>query len=130
MMTPQEQEHMDHVLGSASEFQNCYQESQIKHSSRESETSRKIRALNDLGMHVVVGKTPAHCGVTDAIVGEHTSILGALPFDFAAVAFIGFYLDKTGYDPEEHVDVISPQPESPAEEAESHGIDMDDDCPF
>jgi hypothetical protein len=155
-MTPQEQEHLDHVAGSATEHQNCHQQSTIEHNNREGTVKHQIVALNALGMHVVVGETTAYCRTTDGIIGTHTSILGAFPYDFAAAAFVGMYLDKTGYDPDEHIHVVSPLPMPPTkakedplgppettremeeaerhaallDEAESHGIDMDDDIPF
>ena len=131
-MNPQEQEHLDHVAGSATEHQNCHAESSMANSFHESAVSVQICKMNELGLHVVVEISTAYCRVTDGIIGAHTAILGAFPTKQAAEAFINLYIDKYGYDGECNYDVRSKLPMPPvshAAEAESHGIDMDDDLP-
>jgi hypothetical protein len=145
-MTPQEQEHLDHVLGSATEHQNCHQESKIRNSARESKTSVRVIQLTSLGLYVATEQTTALCPVTDGIVGVETHILGAFPTEKMAETFILMYVDRYGYEGDSHFKVMGPLPKPPVrakedplgppetsrelEEAESHGIDMDDDIPF
>lgn len=155
-MTPQEQEHLDHVAGCATEHQNSHAQSQIENNARESVTEGKIAKLTGLGLHVAVEISTAYCRVTDGIIGTHTCILGAFPCKEAAEIFINLFIDHYGYDGESNYDVRSPLPMPPTkakedplgppettremeeaerhaallDEAESHGIDMDDDVPF
>jgi hypothetical protein len=155
-MNIQEQEHLDHVAGSQTEHQMCHEMSTLEHHGRESVTAGKIAKLTGLGLHVAVEISTAYCRVTDGIIGTHTAILGAFPYKEAAETFINLFIDHYGYDGESNYDVRSPLPMPPTkakedplgppettremeeaerhaallDEAESHGIDMDDDIPF
>lgn len=116
-MTPQEQEHLDHVAGSATEHQNCHMESQIHNSAKEGLTSAKICQMNNLGLHVAIEVTTAYCRVTDGIIGTHTIILGGFVTKGAAESFLNMYADKY-YDGESTFDIRSPLPMPPTKPVE------------
>jgi len=65
----QEQEHFDHVAGSASEFQNCFAEAGMVRARLASEGSARINALLAAGRFVVVEESPYYCKATDAVAG-------------------------------------------------------------
>jgi hypothetical protein len=68
-MSEQEQEHWDHVAGSASEFQNCYEEAGIRRVQIAAGEDEKIAAALAQGLFVVVNEQPHYCRVTDAVTG-------------------------------------------------------------
>ena len=59
------QEHLDHEAGCASEMQNAYALSRMRHRSGMAE----IHALVKAGFHVLVISGPAYCRSTDALIG-------------------------------------------------------------
>lgn len=139
-MTPQEQEHLDHVAGCATEHQNSHAQSQIENNARESVTAGKIATLTGLGLHVAIEVTTAYCRATDGIIGTHTSIMGAFPTKGAAEAFLAMYLHQlTHYDGESAYHVRSPLPKPPtkkcfvrhiSEPETSREAEEDARCPF
>jgi hypothetical protein len=72
-MTHQEQEHIDHELGSATEHQNSHAMSLIELAHRNCEVRAQINALTEF-QFVVVAETLATCPVTDGILGSSLSI--------------------------------------------------------
>lgn len=68
------QEHQDHLIGEASELQNAFALSQME---REPDDSDKVQALIAEGKIVVVSRHPIYCGRTDALLGDHTMLLGS-----------------------------------------------------
>lgn len=68
-LSPAEQEHADHVAGSASEFQNCYAEAGMVRARLNADQSVAIKAALDEGKFVVVREVPHYCKATDACTG-------------------------------------------------------------
>ena len=66
----QEQEHWDHVAGSASEFQNCFSEAQSVASRLAAQYGKAINAVLAAGRFAVVLSAPYYCRATDAIAGS------------------------------------------------------------
>jgi hypothetical protein len=64
------QEHLDHIAGSASEFQNCYTEAGQAMRAHNYQTDQSVAALVAAGSFVVVASDTWHCRATDAVVGE------------------------------------------------------------
>lgn len=131
-MTHQEQEHIDHVAGSASEFQNSFAQSQIEHHHANIDTVVRIAELVEAGRFVVVGSCPAYCRVTDAVVGEHVNIEADFATRAEAEAHCARYTDLDD-DFRVRIEPVAARlalAQAIADEAESHGIDMDDDIPF
>jgi hypothetical protein len=59
------------------ELQNCLEEARQRVAGQNAEVMGHIRRFTGDGLHVVVSRSPAYCRSTDAIAGEHLSILGA-----------------------------------------------------
>jgi hypothetical protein len=74
-MSEQEQEHWDHEAGRASEFQNSFSGSSIQAANEEVRVRGLIDTFVKSGQFVLVESSPMHCRVTDAVCGEHLSIL-------------------------------------------------------
>lgn len=66
----QEQEHWDHVAGSASEFQNCFEEARIAASREANKHGAAIGDVLATGRFAVVLRCPYYCKATDAIAGS------------------------------------------------------------
>jgi hypothetical protein len=123
-----EQEHLDHVAGSATEHQNSHAMSVIGLAHRNSEVRAEITKLIEAGQFVVVSESTACCPVTDGITGVHIGI-------YSRHNTLPEAMRRMEEDAEEchNAEInlhIEPSQQAIAEEAESHGIDMDDDCPF
>lgn len=72
-MSEAEQEHFDHVAGSASEFQNCFSEAEMRRSQLNRKHAELIGPALDLGMFVVAEEVPYYCKATDACAGSYRS---------------------------------------------------------
>lgn len=68
-MSPAEQEHLDHIAGSASEFQNCFAEAGMARCRVAGEAREAIDKALAAGRFAVVSTSPYFCRVTDAFVG-------------------------------------------------------------
>lgn len=62
-----------------SEFENALAVSRMEFSQRQAKDNEKINKLVEAGRFVVVSSYPAYCPITDAIMGEHLSLIA----DFA-----------------------------------------------
>ncbi len=69
-LNAQEQEHWDHVAGSASEFQNCFEEAGVAARRLHDEYYQAIAAVVSAGRFAVVNRCPYHCKATDAAAGS------------------------------------------------------------
>ncbi len=78
-----EQEHLDHVAGCATEFQNAYALSSIQSMGR---GDGKISRAKGLGLFVVVEEYPIYCRFTDAFIGNVSKFICAFPTRESAVA--------------------------------------------
>lgn len=111
----QEQEHLDHVAGSASEFQNCYEEARVRSSDEQSKVRGIIHRMVNEGLFVIVCSSPDYCKVTDAICGEHLSIRGAYGDRGAANRSLAAMHEAGRFDPEDSTYVypfeLPPAPE-------------------
>ncbi len=74
--SPAEQEHVDHVAGSASEFQNCFSEARSRRLNLAFAGSKAIADLLAAGRFVVVEENPYHCRATDAVAGMVAAPIG------------------------------------------------------
>ena len=77
--TATEQEHWDHVNGSATEFQNCFTEARAKVQELNSNHSAPIVRARSLGLFVVVEEIEYHCRATDAFAGIFERFVVAFP---------------------------------------------------
>ncbi len=77
--TATEQEHWDHVDGSATEFQNCFTEARAKVQELNSSHSIPIVRALSLGLFVVVEEVEYHCRATDAFAGIFERFVVAFP---------------------------------------------------
>lgn len=124
-MNIQEIEHIEHVAGSASEFQNSYAQSRLEHSAENSRVRGLIQSFVDGGQYVIVCSSPTYCRVTDAIVGEHLSIRGAYGDRGAAERSMRAMFEAGHFDPEESV-YIYPFPVNPPDMV----VDDSEQVPF
>lgn len=79
-----EQEHLDHVAGCATEFQNAYAISSIQSMGRGD--GHLIARAKRLGLFVVVEESPCFCRFTDAFIRNVATFICAFPSREAAVA--------------------------------------------
>ena len=79
MYSIQEQEHLDHISGSATEFQNCFTEARAKVQELNSNHSAPIVRARSLGLFVVVEEIEYHCRTTDAFAGIFERFVVAFP---------------------------------------------------
>lgn len=70
MISENEQEHLDHVAGSASEFQNCFEEASIARVHTADREARDIAQALSNGLFVVVNEQLHYCRATDAVTGS------------------------------------------------------------
>lgn len=106
--TYQEQEHIDHVAGSASEFQNCYSEADAVLRQRRSDFSVPVARARSLGLFVVVEEMPYYCRATDAIVGTYERFVVAFPTQRAADERAAALYARCGADAEVSFRVLLP----------------------
>jgi hypothetical protein len=78
-MSPAEQEHLDHVAGSASEFQNCFSEAQSRCRTLAGQHRKAIDDVLAAGRFAVVTTSPYHCKSTDAFAGVIEYLRGSRP---------------------------------------------------
>lgn len=124
-MNIQEQEHIDFVAGCASEFQNSYAQSRAEHSVKDAEVRGVIHSLVQGGLFVIVRSSPAYCRVTDAIVGEHLSVMGAFGDRGAAERSMMAMHEAGRFDPEDSV-YVYPFPVNPPDMV----VDDSEQVPF
>jgi len=79
-----EQEHLDHVAGCATEFQNAYAFSSIQSMGRGD--GHLISRAKKLGLFVVVEESPMYCRYTDAFIRNVSTFICAFPTRESAVA--------------------------------------------
>ena len=79
-----EQEHWDHVDGSATEFQNCFTEAHAKVQELSREFSVPILRARSLGLFVVVQEMEYYCQSTDALAGTFNRFVAAFPTEQSA----------------------------------------------
>ena len=79
-----EQEHLDHVAGCATEFQNAYALSSIQSMGRGD--GHLISRAKGLGLFVVVEESPMYCRYTDAFIRNVSTFICAFPTRESAVA--------------------------------------------
>ena len=120
------QEHLDHVAGEASEFQNCLTEAGQHLSARRTAEAQKIGAALQAGQFVVVSEAPVYCRATDALVGTCTGFVGAfaerLPAEIAAAHHAREHGDECYY-------YVLPRASLSKAPVEVEAA-ADDDCPF
>lgn len=126
------QEHIEHVAGEASEFQNAFTEAGDVRRRLAYEHGAKISEGLAAGLFVVVQEVTYHCRSTDALVGTYESFVSAHQDRQAAedhAARLRYYPD-----PEEcpcYVLPRLPRPApAPAPEPEPEPEPEVDDCPF
>ncbi len=78
------QEHLDHVAGEASEFQNCFSEAAEKCFQLRTEHSAPINRAKALGLFVVVREVSYYCQSTDGFAGTYDTFVCAFPSQAAA----------------------------------------------
>lgn len=78
------QEHLNHVAGEASEFQNCFSEAAEKCSQLAAEHSAPINRAKALGLFVVVREIAYYCQSTDGFAGTYKTFVCAFPSQAAA----------------------------------------------
>jgi hypothetical protein len=74
MISENEQEHLDHVAGSASEPQNCLSEARSSLSHHNAGSLARINRALQSGAYVVVSRGPWFCKATDGLAGEAIDI--------------------------------------------------------
>jgi hypothetical protein len=79
-----EQEHWDHVDGSATEFQNCFTEAHAKVQELSREFSAPIVRARSLGLFVVAEEIEYYCKATDALAGTFNRFVAAFPAEQSA----------------------------------------------
>ena len=121
------QEHLDHEAGAASEHQNAYALSQMRHDSGMSAVLDLVAA----GKYVAVVSGPAHCRMTDAPIGSHYSIDGVFATREEADTLV--HATYTRWEasggPDEYDCSVYPKLPQPARTS-GHVGDDDDDIPF
>jgi hypothetical protein len=132
LMSEQEQEHVDHVAGSASEFQNCFEEATLARCRIAGDYRQAIDNVLAAGRFAVVSTSPYFCRVTGAFVGVVEHLRGDYASreaaDAAALALYGAEYEAHGFDIGEDLYVLprqAPAPVTPSEVAEAQ-----DDVPF
>lgn len=83
--TDQYQEHLDHVAGCASEFQNCFTEAKDECYRQATVHSQRINKAKALGLHVVVRDVEYYCRATDAFAGSYDEFICAFPTRLSAL---------------------------------------------
>ena len=82
--TDQYQEHLDHIDGSATEFQNCFTEAHAKVQELSREFSAPIVRARSLGLFVVAEEIEYYCKATDALAGTYNRFVAAFPAEQSA----------------------------------------------
>jgi hypothetical protein len=121
----QYQEHLDHVAGSACEFQNAYALSRSEFRSG----FAAVQAVIDLGRFAVVVEVPAYCRFTDASLGVSYHIESQHSTREAADAAAEELAMQWGDDPGNDC-AISVHPELPRPVAAPFSWVGDSDIPF
>lgn len=129
-MTHLEQEHNDHVAGSASEHQNCLTEANMTLFQRNGAVRAKVDRLTDLGQFPVVSSAPAYCHATDAILGDQLSIVKIFSARPAADAEVRRLNDFESCDGEVSFEVFPRLPRTLVKDHTGWAYVNDDDCPF
>lgn len=133
LLSEQEQEHLDHVAGSASEFQNCFQEASISRCHVAGEARKAIDDVLNAGRFAVVSTSPYFCRVTDAFVGVVEHLRGDFATreaaDAAALALYGKEYGAQGFDIGEDLYVLPRAPQVNPEDLRQSPVDSDD-VPF
>lgn len=103
-MTPAEQEHWDHVAGSASEFQNCFSEARSACFHLHVKNADLIAEALARGLFVVVKDCLYHCKATDAVAGQYIRFVQALDniTDARALANSSNFQNSDSSDPEDY----------------------------
>lgn len=89
-MNIQEQEHIDHVAGSASEFQNCYEEAGHQFAVEQAKENGKIARAKRQGRVVVCRQHERSCRATDGFLGWFIEFDSAWATRQAAEAYAEF----------------------------------------
>jgi hypothetical protein len=129
-ISPAEQEHLDHVAGSASEFENCFSEARSVASRHNSEGQSKIAALVAAGRFVVVCGYPHHCKATDAFAGTIAQRRSDHASRAEADAVLGALFESGEFDPDCNYYVAPRLPAPPALAPRYSEPVADDDVPF
>jgi hypothetical protein len=138
LMSEQEQEHVDHVAGCASEFQNCFEEASIERCRQAGAYRQAIDDVLVAGRFAVVSTAPYFCKATDAFVGVVEYLRGDFATreaaDAAALALYGREYEAHGFDIGEDLYVLprAPQVEEPTALGPNHSDfdPNDNDVPF
>lgn len=125
-MSPAEQEHYDHVAGSASELQNCFSEAGATRCRLAAVAFGPIANALLAGEFVVVEDAPYHCKATDAFVGVIPTRLASFDTREAAEAHANaLSADPSVFDGQ--VYVLPRAPQHPDDQSQDAG---DDNIPF
>jgi hypothetical protein len=127
-VSPAEQEHLDHVAGSASEFQNCFSEANDVRRQLHHNGQVEIAALLAAGRFVVVEENPYHCRATDAVAGMVASPVGHFASREEAEAFAAPRAEVQERYGDGFVYVLPRCPGLP--QSAHRAVAVEDDCPF
>jgi hypothetical protein len=79
MYSIHEQEHLDHISGCATDFQNSFTEARAEVQELSSDHSAPIVRARSLGLFVVVREIEYYCRSTDALAGTFDIFVVAFP---------------------------------------------------
>jgi hypothetical protein len=106
--TATEQEHWDHVNGSATEFQNCFTEARAEVQELNNDHSAPIVRARSIGLFVVVREIEYYCRSTDAFAGTFDVFVVAFPTRESADARIAKLYARQSEWSETRYRVVSP----------------------
>jgi hypothetical protein len=108
VMSAAEQEHWDHVAGSASELQNCFEEAQGRRRQLHSQNAERIARVRGFQMFAVVEEVPYYCKATDAFAGSYQIFRVGFKTREAADAYMEHMFKRGDMDPESRFIVLEP----------------------
>lgn len=109
-LSPAEREHLEHVAGEATEYQNCYTEAQQKRAELASAGSVNIRRMHKLRLFVLAQEIEYYCRATDAFVGTYHVAISGFPTRAGAEQALSKLYDAEDEGRAESMFVVLPPP--------------------
>lgn len=129
MRSIQEQEHLDFLAGSDTEFRNCFSEANMVRRQLAADYRRPIDAALEAGKFVVVDEEPYYCKATDAVAGMVEYLRGVFDTREEADAFALNLFAQEGQFSDGRIYVLPAAPPTVREEALA-ALVPDNDIPF